>query len=108
MSFRIELSFMPASELRRVAKDSIRQQRMNSAPYHRRKEMMGESGKCPECGAEDCDCDEYEDENDSKVEMSAGEMPPTAPVTTEDLPRGMKIRKPTMPKKVATKNGNKK
>jgi hypothetical protein len=107
-SFRIELSFLPASDMRKVARDSIRQQKINSAPYGKREAMRQSMGKCPDCGEEDCDCSMYEEEeNEVKVGMGNGEMPPTAEVTSEDLPRGVKIPKAKLPKRVTSKNGKK-
>jgi hypothetical protein len=111
MSFRIELSFLPSSEMNKVSRDAIRQQKINSAPVGKRAAMKQAMGKCPDCGEEDCDCSMYEEsENEVKVGMSSGEMPPTPAVTNEDLPRGVKIPTKTpkakLPKRIV-KNGKK-
>jgi hypothetical protein len=113
MSFRIELSFLPSSEMNKVSRDAIRQQKINSAPVGKRAAMEAEMGKCQYCGDADCDCsmlDEEEEENEVKVGMSNGEMPSTSEVTNEDLPRGVKIPakppKAQLPKRIV-KNGKK-
>jgi hypothetical protein len=108
MSFKIELSFLPSSEMNQVARDSIRQQKINSAPIGKRGAMRKAMATCTACGEEDCDCSMYEDdENDVKGGMKGGEMPPTADVTSDDLPRGVKIPKAKLPTRVTKNNGKK-
>lgn len=107
-TFRIEMSMMPNEDLHRVVKNARRQQAINSTPVGKRGKKARELAVCPTCGDEDCDCGEYEmDENDTKVSMGrSAAMPPAGGVTSEDLPRGTKIPKAKMPKRLL-KNGKK-
>jgi len=86
-NFEIELSDLTDDAVRRLLKDAIRQQRLNSMPAGKRaaaKRAYEES---------DTDDDEL-DENDAKVEMSRRGVKPSLPsVTSEDLPRGMRMAK---------------
>jgi len=86
-NFEIELSDLTDDAVRRLLKDAIRQQRLNSMPAGKRaaaKRAYEES---------DADDDEL-DENDAKVEMSRRGVKPSLPTgTSEDLPRGMRMAK---------------
>ena len=98
-SFRIELSFLPASDMRKVARDSIRQQKINSAPYGKREAMRQSMGKCPDCGEEDCDCSMYEEEeNEVKVGMGNGEMPPLPKSPAKTFPAASRFPRPSCPR----------
>lgn len=87
-NFEIELSDLTDDAVRRLLKDAIRQQRLNSMPAGKR--------AAAKRAYEENDTDDDDDlgENDAKVEMSRRGVTPSLPgVTSEDLPRGMRMAK---------------
>lgn len=86
-SFEIELSDLTDDAVRRLLKDAIRQQRLNSLPAGKR----AAARKAYEESAEE---EKEEDGNDANVAMNRRGVKANLPtVTTEDLPRGLKVAK---------------
>jgi len=85
-SFEIELSDLTDDAVRRLLKDAIRHQRINSMPAGKRaaaKRAYAES-----------DNDEEEEEGDGNVAINRQGVKANLPnVTSADLPRGVKIAK---------------
>ena len=80
-SFEIELSDLTDDAVRRLLKDAIRQQRLNSMP----------AGKRGAAGRVNVETDDDDGDNDAKVAMNRGGVKPNLPgVTTADLPQGVK------------------
>ena len=85
-SFEIELSDLTDDAVRRLLKDALRQERLNSMPAGKR--------AAAQRAYDEIDDDDEADENDTKVEMNRRGVKPSLPgVTSEDLPRGMKLTK---------------
>lgn len=91
--FEIELSDLTEDAVRRLLKDAIRQQAVNSMPVGKRGKARQQMEACECCGKPNCDCDcDEEDENAAHVEMNRRGVKANLPtVTSEDLPRGMKM-----------------
>jgi hypothetical protein len=86
-SFEIELSDLTEDAVRRLLKDAIRHQRLNSLP-------AGKRAQARRAYAErDAEPDE-EDSNDANVAISRQGVKTNLPnATSADLPRGMKVSK---------------
>lgn len=91
--FEIELSDLTEDAVRRLLKDAIRQQAVNSMPVGKRGKARRQMEACECCGTPNCDCEcDEEDENAAHVEMNRQGVKSNLPtVTSEDLPRGMKM-----------------
>jgi hypothetical protein len=87
----IELTDLTEDAVRRLLKDAIRQQSVNSLPAHRRGKAKQSACGC--CGKPSCDCDcPADDENSTKVAMNRGGTSPNLPgVKGDDLPPGMDL-----------------
>lgn len=86
-SFEIELSDLTDDAVRRLLKDAIRQQALNSMP-------AGKRAAAKRAYADRDIEDEEENENEVKVDMNRRGVKSSLPtVTSEDLPRGMKMAK---------------
>lgn len=86
-SFEIELSDLTDDAVRRLLKDAIRQQRLNSLP-------AGKRAAARQAYEESADEEKEEDGNDANVAMNRRGVKANLPtVTTEDLPRGLKVAK---------------
>lgn len=101
----VELGDLSEEAVRRLLKDSLKQQRKNSTPTGKR----GHTTVC-ECGPDEEEelSDEEktaQDDNDAKVAMNRGESQSEMPaVKSADLPRGVKAAK----YKKGSKSGNNK
>jgi len=85
-SFEIELSDLTDDAVRRLLKDAIRQQALNSMPAGKR----AAAKRAYEENAEE----EEEDDNDANVAINRQGTKPNLPtVTSADLPRGVKVSK---------------
>lgn len=98
VELEIELSDLSEDAVRRLLRDAIRQNSINSAPAGKRGKMR-RGTLCPECGehVDECEC-EYESaqDNDAKVAMdrdAAAGKANLPNVKAEDLPRGMNMKK---------------
>ena len=86
-SFEIELSDLTDDAVRRLLKDAIRQERLNSLP-------AGKRAAAKKAYAESAEEESEEDDNDANVEMNRRGVKTNLPnVTGEDLPRGIKVTK---------------
>lgn len=86
-SFEIELSDLTDDAVRRLLKDAIRQERLNSLP-------AGKRAAAKKAYAESSEEEGEEDDNDANVEMNRRGVQTNLPnVTGEDLPRGIKVTK---------------
>ena len=86
-AFEIDFSELTNAAIRRLLRDALRQQAINSMPE-------GKRAAARRRYEENADDEDGEDENDAKVEMNRRGVKPTLPsVTSEDLPRGMKMGK---------------
>ncbi len=86
-SFEIELSDLTDDAVRRLLKDAIRQQRLNSLP-------AGKRAAAKKAYAESAEEENEEDDNDANVEMNRRGVKTNLPnVTGQDLPRGIKVTK---------------
>jgi hypothetical protein len=86
-SFEIELSDLTDDAVRRLLKDAIRQERLNSLP-------AGKRAAAKKAYAESPEEENEEDDNDANVEMNRRGVKTNLPnVTGEDLPRGIKVTK---------------
>lgn len=94
IDLHISLGSMKESDLGQLLKDAVKQNRVNSLPVGRRKKAMEDMAgdeTCSICGGEDCKCDA---DNAAKVAMHRRGVKSSLPdVTSEDLPRGMNLRK---------------
>jgi hypothetical protein len=92
-AFEIELSDLTEDAVRRLLKDAVRQHSVNSMPVGRRGKARQEMESCSCCGKPNCDCEcDEEDANAANVEINRRGVKANLPtVTSEDLPRGMKI-----------------
>lgn len=96
ITHEIELSDLTEDAVRRLLMESWRQQAINSMPQAKRKKAKMEmeekdedEGYCKACK-----------ENDAKVAMNRGDTKPSLPsVTTDDLPKGIKVAKAKKEKK---------
>jgi len=85
-SFEIELTDLTDDAVRRLLKDALRQQRLNSMPAGKRAAARR--------AYEEREAEDEEDGNDANVQMHRGGVKPNLPtVTTADLPRGTKVAK---------------
>ncbi len=85
-SFEIELSDLTDDAVRRLLKDAIRQERVNSMPAGKRDAARRAYDQEEE--------EEETDDNDTNVAMSRGGTKANLPnVTSADLPRGVKVAK---------------
>lgn len=85
-SFEIELTDLTDDAVRRLLKDALRQQRLNSMPAGKRVAARR--------AYEERETEDEEDGNDANVQMHRGGVKPNLPtVTTADLPRGTKVAK---------------
>jgi len=93
--FEIELSDLTEDAVRRLLKDAVRQHAVNSMPVGKRGKARQVMDECECCGKPDCDCEcDEEDGNAANVEMNRRGVKANLPtVTSEDLPRGMKMAK---------------
>lgn len=105
VSFEIELSDLSEDAVRRLLKESWRQQALNSMPQSKRKkakEEMEDEGEDEDEEEDEGYCEACK-ENDAKVAMNRGESMPSLPsVRSDDLPKGVKVPRPKKEKK---KNG---
>jgi hypothetical protein len=86
-SFEIELSDLTDDAVRRLLKDAIRQQRLNSMPAGKR----AAARRAYELQEGE---DEGDNDNDSNVAINRNGMKANLPVVTSaDLPRGVKVTK---------------
>ena len=86
-AFEIDFSDLTNAAIRRLLKDALRQQAINSMPE-------GKRAAAKRRYEVDTDDEDGDDENDAKVEMNRRGVKSTLPsVTSEDLPRGMKMDK---------------
>lgn len=86
-SFEIELSDLTDDAVRRLLKDAIRQQRLNSLP-------AGKRAAARKAYDESAEEEHEEDGNDANVEMNRRGVKANLPtVTGEDLPPGIKVTK---------------
>jgi hypothetical protein len=99
----IEMSDLTEDAVRRLLKDAWRQQALNSMPSQKRKKAKKEMEDEDE---EDEEMEELaQKDNAAKVAMNRGDSGPTLPsMTADDLPRGVKMPKPSKAKK-EKKNG---
>ena len=85
-SFEIELSDLTDDAVRRLLKDAIRHERVNSMPAGKRAAARRAYDQEEE--------EEEADDNDTNVAMSRGGTKANLPtVTSADLPRGVKVAK---------------
>ena len=85
-SFEIELSDLTDDAVRRLLKDAIRHERVNSMPAGKRAAARRAYDQEEE--------EEETDDNDTNVAMSRGGTKANLPnVTSADLPRGVKVAK---------------
>lgn len=112
IEFEIELSDLSEDAVRRLLKDALRQNAVNSAPRGKR-EKMRRGSLCPDCGehVDECECSDsdMESDNDAKVAMNreaSGGKANLPNVKSDDLPRGINMKK--YAKKYAKKSAKKK
>lgn len=88
-SFEIELSDLTEDAVRRLLKDAIRQQSINSMPAGKRKKAMAEMES--EGDEEDEGSMKAVKDNDAKVAIGRKGVAPSLPgVKGSDLPKGIK------------------
>jgi hypothetical protein len=102
ISLEIEISDLTEECVRRLLKDAIKMQSINSMPVGKRKAAM----KAAHEASESADKEEEEEygDNDTNVEIHRGGVKQNIPsITSADLPRGMDVSKYS--KKKSKKNG---
>ena len=103
VSHEVEISDLTEEAVRRLLKESWRQQAINSMPHSKRKKAMAEMEETDDDDESYCKACR---ENDAKVAMNRGDTKPSLPgATSDDLPKGIKIAKAKKTKKGMAKNG---
>jgi hypothetical protein len=96
-NLEVDISDLSDDAVRRLLRDAIKQQSVNSMPAGKRGKAKKEMEECDCCGKPACDCEcEDEDDNDAMVEMdrsATGGKANLPGVTSDDLPRGMNMKK---------------
>lgn len=96
-SIEVDISDLSEEAVRRLLRDAIKQQAVNSMPAGKRGKAKKEMEECDCCGKPACDCEcEDGDDNDELVGMdraASGGKANLPSVKSDDLPRGMDMKK---------------